>query len=191
LLTWLHEVMSVKAPVSAASTGGLYFWKDGRDVPDVLNSVFEYQEGFVADMYVHLANSFPAPSHVIMGTKGSLVDAGNKLILYSEPTDHGVQAYGTLQWPKTARAAYFEAKGWTSDGRPRKPFKHTEPEEILIPRGPSHAEHFVNSIRTGKPSRENAEEGHLAAGAAHVANLAYRKGRKVSWDWRSNTVSEA
>jgi len=43
LLTWLHEVMDVKAPVSVASQGGLWFWKDGRNVPDVMNSIFEYE----------------------------------------------------------------------------------------------------------------------------------------------------
>lgn len=191
LLTWLHEVMGVKAPVSVASMGGLHFWKDGRDVPDVLNSIFEYEEGFIADMYVHLANSFPAPSHVIMGTKGSLVDAGNKLIFYEEPIDSGVQSYGTLQWPKAARTEYFTSRGWTPDGRPKKPSKRAEPKDILVPAGPSHAEHFILSIRNNKPSRENAEEGHLAAGAAHVANMAYRKGRKMKWDWRANVASEA
>ncbi len=191
LLTWLHEVMNVKAPVAAASHGGLHFWKDGRDVPDVLNSVFEYEEGFIADMYVHLANSFPAPSHVIMGTKGSLVDAGNKLIVHDEAVDSGVQAYGTLQWPKEARTNYFTAKGWTPDGRPKTVSKRKEPDEIVVPRGLSHAGVFIQSIRDRKPSRENATEGHLAAGAAHVANESYRRGRKLKWDWKANTVSEA
>lgn len=44
LLTTMHEVMNVQAPVSAVSQGGLYRWKDGRTVPDVMESLFEYIE---------------------------------------------------------------------------------------------------------------------------------------------------
>ena len=191
LLTWLHEVMDVKAPVSVASQGGLRFWKDGRNVPDVLNSLFEYEEGFVADMYVHLANSFRAPDSVIMGTKGTLMEGDDKLILYPEPVDTGVQSYGTLQWPKAARAAYFESKGWSAEGKPMQPVSRRQPEEIPVERGPSHAEWFIISMREGKPSKENALEGHLAAGAAHVANMSYRKGKKLKWDWKNDKVSDA
>jgi predicted dehydrogenase len=192
LLTWLHEVMDVKAPVSVASQGGLYYWKDGRTVPDVLNSIFEYEEGFIADMYVHLANSFPAPASVIMGTKGSLVFTGDKLIQYSEPVDHGVQGYGTMQWPKAAREAYFVAKGWSPEGRPLQELpRGKQPEEIAVERGNTHAEWFIRSLREGIPSKENSLEGHLAAGAAHVANAAYRRGKKLRWDWRRDLVYDA
>lgn len=192
LLTWLHEVMDVKAPVSVASQGGLYYWKDGRNVPDVLNSTFEYEEGFVADMYVHLANSFPAQPAVIMGTRGSLLFTGNKLVLYPEPVDHGVQSYGTSQWPKAAREAYFASKGWSTAGQPLQALPDRKgPEEIAVERGNTHAEWFIRSLREGLPSKENALEGHLAAGAAHVANASYRRGKKMVWDWRRDLVYDA
>jgi len=189
LLTWLHEVMDVKAPVAVASHGGLYYWKDGRDVPDVMNSIFEYEEGFVADMYVHLANSWRAPGYTVMGTQGTLVSESRRLVLYPEPPDSNVQAYGTLQWPKRTRAQYFESKGWTAEGRPREPRPQPkEAEEITVERGLSHAQWFIKSIREKAPSRESATEGHLAAGAAHVANQSYRVGRKLRWNWRTNQV---
>jgi predicted dehydrogenase len=192
LLTWLHEVMNVKAPVSAVSQGGLYFWKDGRDVPDVLNSVLEYKEGFVADMYVHLANSFAESKNVILGTKASLTWDRDVLFLHHEPDDDGVQAYGTMQWPKAARERYFVSKGRLPNGRLKGAPPQPKPvEEVKVERGPSHAEWFIISLRDNKPSRETAEEGHLAAGAAHIANMAYRKGRKITWDWKNNRVSEA
>src|SRR5690606_17055132 len=41
LLTMIHATMEVKAPRSVVSMGGLYKWKDGRTVPDVMNSIFE------------------------------------------------------------------------------------------------------------------------------------------------------
>jgi predicted dehydrogenase len=190
LLTYLHEVMNVKAPVSVASFGGLWKWNDGRNVPDVMNSLFEYKEGFVADIYVDLANSSPTRGYTIMGDQGTLIDERGKLVQYFEPVDHNVQSYGTLQWPKGLRAAYYEERGWTAEGRPKQPLPPPkQPLEIKIERGPSHAEWFIISLREGKPSRENAEEGHFAAGAAHVANMAYRQGKRLKWDHKTNKVT--
>jgi predicted dehydrogenase len=192
LLTWLHEAIHVQAPVSVASFGGIWKWNDGRNVPDVLNSLFEYKEGFIADIYVNLANTYPTRSIVVMGSEGSLVEERGRLVQYFEPVDRDVQSYGTMQWPAAARAAYYESKGWTAAGQPKEPLPDPrQPAEVKLERGPSHAELFVISLREGKPSVENAQEGHLAAGAAHVANMAYRKGKRLRWDHLSGKVSEA
>jgi hypothetical protein len=182
--------MAVDAPVSVASFGGIRKWNDGRDVPDVMNSIFEYKEGFLADIYVNLASSAPNRQSYILGDQATLVEDRGKLILYPEPVDHDVQSYGTMQWPKAMRAAYYESKGWRADGRPASPLPPAnKPEEVVIDNGPSHAEHFILSIRNNKPSRETAEEGHFAAGAAHVANMAYRQGKRLRWDHATNKVS--
>lgn len=191
LLTWLHEVMSVQAPVSVASFGGIVKWNDGRNVPDVMNSLFEYKEGFQADIYVNMANSFQVRGNTILGDQASLVEERGKLILFPEPIDYDVQSYGTLQWPKAMRSAYYESRGWKAEGRPAQPLPPpVQPQEVTVERGPTHAEHFIISMRESKTSRENAEEGHYAAGAAHVANMAYRKGKRLRWDHRTNKVSE-
>ena len=57
LLTDLHEMMDVQGPSSVVSQGGIYRWDDGRNVPDLMSSVYEYPEGFLAQMYVNLGNS--------------------------------------------------------------------------------------------------------------------------------------
>jgi predicted dehydrogenase len=190
LLTWLHEAMSVTAPVSVVSQGGLYRWKDGRTVPDVLNSVFEYGEGFLADMYVNLCNSRAGQPTTIMGTEGTLVQEGARLVLYPENIPPDVQVYGSSAWPKALRTAYFEKNGYTPDGRPTTPLPPPkQPQTIPVERGPSHYEHFIISLREGKPSVENVYEGHYAAAGAHLANIAYRKGRRVRWDPKTGKVS--
>jgi len=191
LLTWLHEVMNVKAPVSVVSQGGLHKWTDGRDVPDVMNSVFEYQEGFLVDMYVNLCNGRQLQGPVLHGIEGTLAEDRGRLILWKEPVDNDVQGYGTLQWPREMRARYFEERGYTREGRPRQPSPPVEPQEVAIERGPSHAEYFILSIRNNTPSKETAEEGHYAAGAAHLANMAFRQGARMKWDWSSNKAAAA
>jgi predicted dehydrogenase len=194
LLTWLHEVMNVKAPVSVASFGGLLKWKDGRDTPDFMNSLFEYQEGFLADMYVNLNNGWrETRGSTIMGDLGTLlIEDSGKLIFYPDPVDVGVQGYGTQNWPKAMREAYFVSKGWQANGQPlRGGPPPVKPTEIKVEPVPSHQEIFIQTILDGKPSRENATEGHYAAGAAHVANRAYREGKRLKWDYLTNTVSAA
>ncbi|MFN3325762.1 MAG: Gfo/Idh/MocA family protein [Bryobacteraceae bacterium] len=189
LLTQLHEVMNVKAPLSAVSQGGLYRWNDGRTVPDVMESMFEYP-GFMVDMYVNLCNSRPAQPTSFIGTEATMVEEGGKLVVYPEPVFSDVQTYGTLAWPKAMRAQYFESHGWTAEGRPKLPAPATkQPQVITVEEGPTHYEHFILSLRNGTPSRETAEEGHFAAAGAHIANIAWRERRRVAWNADTGEVS--
>jgi len=179
----------VPAPVSVVSQGGLYKWKDGRTVPDLMQSIFEYENGFLAEMCVNLCNSSQTRGTTIMGTEGTLILENNRIIHMQEPDRPDVQSYGTFGWPKAARAAYFRSKGWSDEGRPLKPLPAApKPKEITVERGPEHTEYFVLSLRNGAPSKETALEGHYAAGAAHLANMAYREGRRMRWDYKANKV---
>ena len=189
LLTWLHEVMDVKGPKSVVSQGGLYRWLDGRNVPDVMNSLYEYEEGFLVDMYVHLANAYPTSGYLVMGTEGTLEVRTRSLIQRPERIDDGVQAYGTTGWPKEMKAEYYLTRGYTAQGRPKTPRPAIKPKEIKVESGPSHYEYFIMSLRDGSPSMENAEEGHYAAGAGHLANLAYRQSQRMQWDLATGKVT--
>jgi predicted dehydrogenase len=184
LLTLVHGVMGVTAPRSVVSQGGLYRWKDGRTVPDVMNSIFEYSEGFLADMYVNLNNGRPAHPTTIMGTEASLAfEDRDRLVLYPESEPGPVQRYGSLGWPSDLRDKYLAAgAGWRPS--PKKP------EEIRVERGPNHQEVFIQAVRQGKPIAETAAEGFAACGAAHVANAAFRQGRRLSWNSQSGAISE-
>lgn len=188
MLTTLHEVMQVRAPKSVVSQGGLWFWKDGRAVPDVLKSVFEYPEGFLAELCVNQKNSTPTPHMTIYGSEGTLVWDRNKIVVTPEPEDRDVQFYGSSAWPKALRDEYLRSKG-VDPVKPRGAQDRPKPKEFTAENGPGHAEYFLRSIREQSPSRENATEGHAAAGAAHLANKAYREGRRVRWEFDHNKVT--
>lgn len=174
--TTMHEIMSVKAPKSAVTQGMIARWKDGRTVPDVMNSLVEYPEGFIVDISVNQANSAQPRGIQIYGSDATLSVEGSRLVLTPEPKFGEAQNYGSLNFPKKLRDEYL-AK-FAGEQRGPRP----EAQEIAVERGPSHNWHFIDSILNDKPSRENAEEGHYAAAAAHLCNLSYRKGRKVEWD---------
>ena len=181
--TQMHEIMGTKAPSSAVSQGGIFRWKDGRTVPDIMNSLLEYPEGFLVDVYVTQVNSFAPRGILIMGDQGTMQVEGRKLTIIPEPKFGEAQLYGSLNFPKRLRDEYL-AK-YANDPRPARP----EPKEILVEAGQSHNWFFTDSILNNKPSRENAEEGHYAAAAAHMCNMAYRKGTRVKFDSASGKAT--
>jgi len=191
LLTHMHEVMDVHAPVSAVSQGGIYKWHDGRTVPDVMNSIFEYEEGFVIDMYVNQANSRGNMPPTIMGDKATMELRGRNLMIFPEPTPSEAQMYGSRAWPKALRDEYLRKNG-VNPGASGEQFPRAErpkEQEIAVEAGPSHYEHFILSLRNGTKSVENATEGHYAAAGAHLANLSYRRNCKASWDRVTGAVT--
>jgi len=192
LLTGMHEFMDVAGPKSVVSQGGIYRWNDGRAVPDLMQSIFEYPEGFLASMHVNLGNGRGSGSStIISGSEGTLVFEGRgKLVLYPEVILPNVQRYGSLAWPKAMRSKYFEENGCNPDGSWKTPPSPAKPmQEISIERRASHQELFVRSVRDGAPSEESAAVGHAAAGSAHLANMAFRKGRRMYWDVKTGKVS--
>lgn len=180
--TQMHEIMNVKAPVAAVSAGGTYKWKDGRTVPDVMNSLVEYGEGFIVDVYVNQANGLQPRGIFIYGDEGTLQVEYSRLTLIPEPKAGEGQSYGSLNFPKKMRDEYL-AK-YAGEKRAPRP----EPKEIPVERGQTHNWFFIDSIVNNKPSRENAEEGHYAASAAHLCNLAYRHKTRASWDAATGKV---
>ena len=46
LFSGTHFITGANGPTRAMATGGLRFWKDGRNVPDVMLGLFDYPEGF-------------------------------------------------------------------------------------------------------------------------------------------------
>ncbi len=191
LLTSLHEMMGVQGPNSVVSQGGIYKFNDGRSVPDVLSAVFQY-DSFLVDMYVNLCNARGnGNSTVVFGTEGAMV-FGNRgeLTVEYEPPRPALESYGLNGWTKAMKAKHLESLGFTDGKIPRR--GEQKPAMVVkLDRGLEHYEYFIESIREGKPSRENAEEGHFAAGAAHLGNMAYRRGTKMKWDRVSGKVSEA
>lgn len=193
MLTGLHEIMDVVGPKSVVSQGGIYRWNDGRTVPDVMNSIFEYP-GFIADLYVNLANGRMPHGTFIMGDKGTLAMGeygrkGDSLVLHPEAEPPAAQRYGTNAWPEAMRRQYFQSLGFTPDGNPPQPPAPAVEKTIPVERGPSHYEYFILSLRENTPSREDAEAGHYAAGAAHLANMAYRREQRMRWDLKTSNVT--
>ncbi len=73
LFSSLHFVVSSRGPTRIQAAGGLRYWKDGREVPDVLLGVFDYPEtdahpGFNGNYTPSLISASPSrPKHARTG----------------------------------------------------------------------------------------------------------------------------
>jgi predicted dehydrogenase len=91
LITSIRYIMDVKMPKSVAAMGGILRWKDGREVPDTLDAMFEY-DGFCINMGSSFNNaSGPGEAIQFLATEGSLVLGQTALSLMPERRHEGYQ----------------------------------------------------------------------------------------------------
>ena len=68
--------------------------KDGREVPDTLDALFVYPEGFNVNMGSTLNNaSTPEQGMVFLGTKGSLSLLGSSFTVAAENPEGGLRVF--------------------------------------------------------------------------------------------------
>jgi hypothetical protein len=159
----------------------------------VFSAVYDYG-GFVLDIQANLANARGnGNTIVVMGSEGTLTFGGrdaDRVVVEFEAPPSPIASYGLNGWPQSHKDKYLASFGFEGgkvpDAPPEKPT-----QEFAIDRGLSHQEYFIQSLREDLPSRESAEEGHAAAGAAHLGNMAFRSGRRVNWDWSTDKVTES
>lgn len=63
----MNQILSLGIPHSAVSSGGIYYFKDGRNVSDVLHTVYEYPDRELSLVYSATLASNRSSGMVIMG----------------------------------------------------------------------------------------------------------------------------
>jgi len=189
LLTGIHFIGGITAPPERAfSAGGLFRWKDGRDVPDVMSTVYDYPR-FRAALRVTL-NSDTEEVTRFMGDRGILEIRDGSLNVYPQSgLDHGPCTPG---WPRQPRAEFGEK--WHREHDPLPGTLATvEATRYYPPAGYNedreHLWNFLQSVRTRKPSVEDATYGNNTAIACHMANYSYFKKTVAVWDAAGKAIS--
>jgi len=177
-----------EAPRSASALGGIYRWKDGRDMPDLHTVLFDYHG---VPVYVRLGLGTETSELArFMGPKG-LLDASETDLKYSPQTgEDTAPSYYAYGYPAKLREAYF--KQWHVEHDPA--LGHEPISADVIYRGHDwddvrpHLENFFNAVRSRKPVVEDAVFGNHAAIACHMANESYFRKKPVLWDEASKTL---
>ncbi len=186
----VNQILKVGIPKSAVASGGIYYFKDGRDVPDVFQSVFEYPDRDLTVMY-----------------SATLANSNNRGLTFMGH-DASMQVGGTLNVRADRSSTRYEQKiedGVIDTSRPmftyRPGFKGIDAvtsatEEYFVSRGllytyrggrPVSAYHlmigeWLDVIRNGGQTSCNIDRGFEEAITCHMATRSFLEGRKVEWD---------
>jgi predicted dehydrogenase len=186
LFSGTHFITGSHGPVRGLATGGLRYWKDGRDALDVMLGLFDYREDFNLSVRVNFVDGGEENSGFLFaGSEGTMAIDGNTLSLLRVPR---------YMDPGLTVDTFPEAMQKTIIEEHRKQYPKTVTSEDLLggtekfeaPRGYSDSfDHFANffaSVRSRKPVVEDAVFGYRAAGAALLSNLSVERGTVVRWD---------
>ncbi len=193
LCTTIHFLMDAKVPSKVMGMGGLYRWKESRDVPDTLNAVLEYPEGFTVNLSSTFNNqSSSEASFMFLGTEGTLSVGWGELKYWPEHIGED-NRWIVESWPKKLEEAYYKDPKVQKEEMPSLAKAHlveggTEWREQGQDATIIHFWHFLNSIKTRKSYWEDAVAGHHAAACAHMVNQSAREGRMVQWDFTRDDV---
>ena len=192
LCTTIHFLMDARMPARAIAMGELYRWKESRDVPDTLNAILEYPEGFTVNLSSTFNNELSAEGGFqILGTEGSITLGFEGFEYFPENVVED-NRWIVDSWSQALEDAYYrDPKVIASEVEPAKR-PHKQPEKFTDP-GPeatvAHFGHFFDSVRSRQPYWEDAAAGHHAAACAHMINLSARKRRLVEWDFAKDSIA--
>lgn len=71
-LAFWYKTLNLQIPQAATMIGGLYVWRDGRDVPDTMNVTFQQPEQMLISWESGLGNSQLGISEDVLGSDGTI-----------------------------------------------------------------------------------------------------------------------
>ena len=194
LFSGLHFIIDSPGPERIFATGGLRFWKDGRDVPDVQIALMDYPKtnthpAFNVQMRVNLISGDGGGfMNRLVGTDGILEVGWSSLVLRRSKvvTEPGFGGWDTFDTFTLAQQKEYEK--WYRSKYPSQPAQLVEPkdEKWLTPEGYDerldHHRNFFNCVRTGQKPVEDAVFGFQAAAPSLAANVSYFEKKVINWD---------
>lgn len=185
LFSSLHFVTGSLGPNKIMATGGLRYWKDGREVPDIMLGMFDYP-----DTKVHPPFNLSLRVNFVDGTGGT-----NYLRMV------GSEGAMTVEWDKVtlfknkniedANDPLLKTKNNTPAGKEyvyeRKKIVPPDTMEYTAEEGykGAHFDHhynWIHAIRNNGQVAEDALFGYRAAAPALLCNQSYFENKIIGWD---------
>lgn len=191
LFSGIHLVLDSNGPERVMSTGGLRYWKDGRDVPDIMLGMYDYPEtathpAFNMSLQVNFADGAGGGTQFrFIGNEGVITINSNnvsltKLAPRSEP------GYSTGTFEEAIQKATI-AKYREKYPEPDRPSLRGYTEEVFrAPNGYNdrydHFNNFFTAMREKGSVIEDGAYGLRAAAPALLTNMSYESRQIVMWD---------
>lgn len=182
LFSSLHFITNSSGPNKIYAAGGLRYWKDGREVPDVLLGTFDYPQS-----QVHPAFNLSLRCNFVDGTSGTtylkLVGSeGSMDVTWDTVT---VKRNKSIASDDPFYIEQMKRAGTPVTGRKRilAPQEYTFEAEKGYLGGPyDHFVNFFNAIRNNEKVTEDAVFGYRAAAPALLCNDSYNQNEAIQWD---------
>ncbi len=192
LFSGMHFVTGAVGPNRVFASGGLRFWKDGRDVPDILLGLFDYEKtashpAFNLALRVNFVNGAGETSgFTFTGSEGVMtIGDGVSLTRLPKEKDPGMSS-GNFDSATQQLIIAEHRRKYPIQQQTVADLGGGTVERWEAPDGYSdHAAHHANffeAVRTRKPVVEDAVFGLRAAGPALLCNLSYETGKTIQWD---------
>lgn len=194
LLSGVHFIANSNGPETIVSSGQFSYWKDGRNLPDVMAGVMQYPDtkehpAFALTLQVNFISGTGGQQKIhLVGSEGVIeLDNNNLTVKHSiMPEAPGFGGYDSVftfsKAMQDEMQKEYDAR-WTPEQR-----KRPKKEDIIfkVPEGYSdHLDHFTNffdAIRSSKPVVEDAVFGFRAAAPALACNDSYLEKKIIKWD---------
>jgi len=182
LFSSLHFIVSSVGPDKVMATGGLRYWKDGREVPDILLGMFDYaasdkHPAFNLSLRVNFVDGTADNTYLrLVGNEGSMIVEWDKVTLTKNKS-----------YPPNANDYPAAANHPDPFAYDRKIM--VEPDAVVFKaeegyKGAHFDHHYnwIHAVRGGKTVMEDAVFGYRAAAPALLCNDSYFQGKTIYWD---------
>ena len=194
LLSGIHLLTDSLGPQTIFASGQLCYWKDGRDVPDLMTGIMQYPESkehpaFQLMLRVNFVSGQGEKGVTkFIGSEGvmEMLDSGFSLthsIMSKAPGIDGWDAFGT--YPKAMQdklmKEYNQKYSAEEQKRPLKDAVNFKAPDTYD----EHLEHFKNffdGVRDNKPLVEGPEFAFRAAAPTLACNDSYFQKKIINWD---------
>jgi predicted dehydrogenase len=194
LLSGIHLLTDSLGPKTIFASGQLCYWKDGRDVPDVMTAIMQYPESkehpaFQVMLRVNFVSGQGDKGITrFIGSEGAMEmnDSGFTLSHSIMSKAPGIGGWDALySYPQAMQdeltKKYNQKYTAEEQKRPEKPgVNYVAPEAY-----DEHKEHFINffdGVRNNKPLVEGPEFAFRAAAPTLACNDSYFQKKIINWD---------
>ena len=186
----VNQLLRIGIPKSVVASGGIYYWKDNREIPDSLHVVFEYPNQDLTLLYSANLACSKNRGRVFMGHDASMELGGSikitvdgdstryrkkieeGLINTSEPMLSLDSNTGKVDAVSGATSKYYTARGLTTTMINGKQVDTTY----------LHIKEWLDCIRNGGTPSANIERAFEEGITCVMATKSYLEKRRVEWD---------
>jgi len=194
LLSGIHVITGSSGPGKIFSTGQIAYWKDGRDVPDVMTSIMHYPQtpehpAFEVMLRVNFVSGQGESGDVkFIGSEGvmQMENRGFTIRHHKMSAAPGIGGWDALTtYPKAMQDELLKKYNQKYSAEDQKD-QTAPPTTYRSPEGyDEHLDHFINffeGVRTGKPVVEDPVFAFRAAAPCLAANDSYFQNKIIQWD---------